>query len=1041
MTSNQERIPEKRVEELLQYAFFQGFYQEHATFPIFKHLDDIHPPEIESCGNICHEEIKGRELFSLDNRKEKGLECFFEEGLFLKDINKDLLPDATDLRLFAKGGWNSDLLLAATNLLYRFGMETTGHSGFFLHSEENANLIFENGEKTSLSLEDDKVLCTVGSDWDTFIGTLCTHFPQYGPGKNWRDVLLDVIDALRLATDDGLLAAFDANPTADKSYGGPKGMTDNRWVNRKDGQCVYEKEWDLPWDKERFLQAAKEAIEDNRGKELHLFGAVSEPKAVREMMQQTIEIQLADNDCTGSVTVISAYKQGYSWLDEVVIPSVAEKQVNHITIFFKPFLVPGETQWKDEDGATPSYGIQGKDPSTWLDLPIRYLQELYPIADRLCDAFSIALDDVEFKVYEGEEDITYHAVFKCDEKVVHEDCYRARWSERAYLDAYPHLGLVHPNTGFLEIRTEGQIEEVRILTDIESIWNVYQQEVLPACATWIQKHGEVTTDAQPLFQKLLLEVEASEPNERLVSREDLMSSLDALHEDMYFVGSDFFKHLPTSDGGVIDAPGLILPDLIAKDGPPKLRVSLFDTHRKKNALVKEGVVIAEEKPRESVQAKIISVSSEEGILAVTLHITGVDEALLRAYAQRWASGQTDFEPPYRDWRIHFTGDCKPFTITVKCHAVNQQKNIESIDLLEGQVIGYDAYQSVLEELREVSGIEVFPIATSYEGRTIHAIRLLPKKEGYVSRVKAITKRPSVYINARHHANEVSSTNAALQLLRTLLVDSKYNTITEHMNLVIVPMENVDGTEIHFALQKKNPYWKFHVARFNAIGKEFYHEHFKTETIHSEAMGLTRLYERYAPDILVDNHGVPSHEWEQPMSGYTSPAFKGFWLPRSILYGYFWYVKDQEYKANVQLNKQLEEVIATRVSEYSELNAWNVAWRKQFEKYAHAWLPKLFPADYYKDMIHYWIGFDADPTHRYPSIRYPWITSVAYTSEVADETAQGEYLALCAKAHVTHDLATLDALMDAEVHHHSAFDASSFTLQWERKRPISLTFGG
>lgn len=91
---------------------------------------------------------------------------------------------------------------------------------------------------------------------------------------------------------------------------------------------------------------------------------------------------------------------------------------------------------------------------------------------------------------------------------------------------------------------------------------------------------------------------------------------------------------------------------------------------------------------------------------------------------------------------------------------------------------------------------------------------------------------------------------------------------------------------------------------------------------------------------------------------------------------------------------------------SGYDKWNLEWSRQFEKYAHAWLPKLFPAEYYKDMINYWIPFAADPNHRYPSIRYPWITTVAYTSEVADETAQGEYLNLCARAHVAHVEATI-----------------------------------
>lgn len=56
-------------------------------------------------------------------------------------------------------------------------------------------------------------------------------------------------------------------------------------------------------------------------------------------------------------------------------------------------------------------------------------------------------------------------------------------------------------------------------------------------------------------------------------------------------------------------------------------------------------------------------------------------------------------------------------------------------------------------------------------------------------------------------------------------------------------------------------------------KEFYRHYFQQDTIHSEAMGISRIYEKYAPDMMVDNHGVPSHEWEQQFSGYTSRPTK------------------------------------------------------------------------------------------------------------------------------------------------------------------------
>ncbi len=53
--------------------------------------------------------------------------------------------------------------------------------------------------------------------------------------------------------------------------------------------------------------------------------------------------------------LICAYKQGFSWMNEIVIPAVKEQKPDKVEIYFKPFLPEGETRWLDENGATPSY--------------------------------------------------------------------------------------------------------------------------------------------------------------------------------------------------------------------------------------------------------------------------------------------------------------------------------------------------------------------------------------------------------------------------------------------------------------------------------------------------------------------------------------------------------------------------------------------------------------------------------------------------------------------------------------------------------------
>ena len=92
---------------------------------------------------------------------------------------------------------------------------------------------------------------------------------------------------------------------------------------------------------------------------------------------------------------------------------------------------------------------------------------------------------------------------------------------------------------------------------------------------------------------------------------------------------------------------------------------------------------------------------------------------------------------------------------------------------------------------------MFRTAVSYTGRELYAVWIKPEYEGYLSMTKRISRIPGEMINARHHANEVSSTNAAFILIKKLLTEDVYKDLPDKLNLVIVPMENVDGAAIHY----------------------------------------------------------------------------------------------------------------------------------------------------------------------------------------------------------------------------------------------------
>lgn len=1041
-------MSQEEKKRLIEFALLQGFQSISAEFPIVseegtielpKTFETLDIPEISS--DIPEDYVSStdsaKDIPEYEWRKKTGLEAMFEKGFFLKDENKDQLPDKVDVKFILPKEYDHALLTAACNLAFRIGMETTGFEGPLVADEGYTGnaIVFENAEKCSMRFEESGenkfiYIRGKGTELIEFSNLICEKFPLLPKGQTWSDMCREMTDSFAMKNLDGQFSymeafkeelgkkvtAFVSSEIEYKSEKAGSRFPGVTFENYKGMKKVYRKEYDIPWEVDVFREKIAPLYDEiHAGDEVEVFGALSEEQDVRNTLSIEITNKLKEKGATLKESqIICAYKQGFSWIDEIIIPKLAKRDVDKILVQFKPFMPEGQTDWLDENGATPSYtNLDSSNPDKWYDLPIRYLQELYPITDVIEEKTGIEKENIEFVVYEGEREITY--IFQAKDKqgnVIMEESYLSANVERPYLDIYPEMGKVHPSTGYIKVLVNGkELLNERVQTDVEAIWDIYQRDVLGDLRDFVEaKLGDdICIKNQPFFSRISLEVTASEPDYRLPSREDLISSLDALHEDMYFVGTDLFKNYGVrKTGEITDAPGLILPVLKKGQGKPSFCVTLYDVMAEQPKLCgdKEVVSLCE---RTDVETYVKELAYENGEVTASVYVKVPDEKIAEAYVDLFNEGVLESSEAF-DYvtTINLLTDTNTYKMKVKPFIEPEKDlDIRDIDLLEHTLIGYDQYMEIVEKLKRVKGISVFKTAVSYAGREVYAIELLSKRKGYISRTKRINLLPSEIINSRHHANEVSSTNSALMLLKTLLTEEKYADLPEKMNLVIVPMENVDGTAIHYELQKDNPYWKFHVARFNAIGKEFFHEHFVEDTIHTEAKGFKKLWYQYLPDLVVDNHGVPSHEWEQQFSGYTSPSFKGFWLPRSLLYGYFWCVTDEVYKGNYAVNKKMEDVIADAIAEHPEMRSLNKEWMEQFEKFAHSFMPKLFPANYYKDMINYWIPFAQSDIHRYPSIRFPWITTVSYTSEVADETAQGDYLNLCARAHVAHDLAIID----------------------------------
>lgn len=144
-------------------------------------------------------------------------------------------------------------------------------------------------------------------------------------------------------------------------------------------------------------------------------------------------------------------------------------------------------------------------------------------------------------------------------------------------------------------------------------------------------------------------------------------------------------------------------------------------------------------------------------------------------------------------------------------------------------------------------------------------------------------------------------------------------------------------------------------------------------------------------MLADNHGIPHHECNYPMTGYTKPFWKANWLPRALWYGYLYYGVGEKYESSNLSVTAVRNITAQAINADPEIRALNDEWRDRYEKYAYNFMPKLFEAQFYDDIIYYHYTYgsvEGVPNARFLAQQHPEICAMGWITEVADETAQG-----------------------------------------------------
>jgi hypothetical protein len=239
-----------------------------------------------------------------------------------------------------------------------------------------------------------------------------------------------------------------------------------------------------------------------------------------------------------------------------------------------------------------------------------------------------------------------------------------------------------------------------------------------------------------------------------------------------------------------------------------------------------------------------------------------------------------------------------------------------------------------------------------------------------------------------------------------------------VNVVIVPGENPDGMALYDQLVDEHPTWMHHAARYNAAGLEFAAAYADPLTSHTEALVLPGLWQRWVPDIVCDDHGFPAHEWLQLFAGHGNPWFRDYWIAQGLIFTYLQTVRGERYPRHRQALDSLRERIIQVLAADPEVALWNAAHAGRYRTYLQRWDPDHFPAPYDRDVLVHVRAQDPDNLPPTPGsavglpARFPGISTATLITEVADESAQGTYLQLCARAHLLIDQALIEYLYEA-----------------------------
>lgn len=688
---------------------------------------------------------------------------------------------------------------------------------------------------------------------------------------------------------------------------------------------------DKTWQDQSEVEKIEQIIEENADGVESFSVYLSRPKAVRQQLKTQWEQAYG-----GKFTDVKAsFKTAFHWFEEQLIPQFMDETFDKILI-----------------------SVIEEQHEQALELPIRWIQEIYPVDLLIEKKWGLSKDAVQFAC-EKEQEATYIV-------------YGERGGEQIELgrlfvpvmkiDYVEEGKFAYPSTSAVIMNMKDGTTKIELIeTDRYAFYRYYIEEILPEVKEKVKNYQTGQGHTRPFFDRIEIDVWMNEDERKLGLDEERISSMEALHEDLYFNTLDYFAHWGEQvEGKAFHAPGGVYPFMHIHDADePKATVKVYEWQDVALPNIRTTALLADETGE---------------LIEAVVHRN--DEKLIQPIEQHEVSTK------------HIHADVERF-------------------------FGNNRYRAVVSDY-------------SYRGLQIPTIECyLPTNEQFESPIKMTMQKKTMIIEAGHHANEVSSTPAVLQLMEDLNEE-----ILKEVNIVVIPMANMDGYQLLLDLMKEHPEWKHHAARYNAVGLEYAYVRFK-ESVFGEGNVLPNLLRRWAADVIVDDHGIPSHEWVQPFAGYNSPPRfpVSYFLPSAKMYG----IAKLPMMNNRLSQENNLEAVKQAVSDaigQTEISAMNDYWRSRFQKYGNDWLPEVFLLERAEHLNFYLMEVEQSPDSYQAIGRYPdWVAADIIT-EAADEVVYGEVLDSCVKAQYVFNFALVNQLIQAKTEYEDL-------TRKLRKRPLQL----